>query len=139
MNSVCFHIENQNFLPKNISFDSVSNIESHEDESIDNIYIQDLLDYYDHNNTRFILGVIKQKLKKKGLLSIQSIDLKQLGVAIAFGDIDTSLVRNLLYPNKKSIYELYEIELLLSEFNFEIITKKYINIFEYHILVKKND
>jgi predicted SAM-dependent methyltransferase len=135
--NIFFHIENNHILGGNIEFDNINNIKLYSNESIDKIYLQDLLDFYPQNSIIPLLEEVKEKNKPKGLLSIQSIDLKQLSIAIAFGEIDSELGKNILYPNRKNIHTMHEIENVLKDIGYKLITKKYVNIFEYHILAQK--
>lgn len=138
MKKIYFHIDNHDYLPVGVDFDNISNIENYDNESIHHILIQDLLDYYTDNEIRSLLTTISDKLNPNGLLSIQSIDIKQLCSAVTFGDISVDISKKLLYPNKKSIHEIYDIENLLLELGYKLQQKKYINIFEYYILASKH-
>lgn len=134
---IYFHIDNQDFLPVGIKFDKIHNIDNYTNNSIEHIFIQDLLDYYADSDSNNILLGLKDKLITNGLITIQSTDIKQLCVAVAFGDISIDIAKNILYPNKKSIKSIYDINNLLINNGFEIEIKKYINIFEYYIVAKK--
>lgn len=138
MNSaILFHIEKPNSLPIGINFEDIQNIDSYENESIDHILIHDLLDFYTDQHIETLIDLIKNKIKSDGLLTIQSADIKQLGKSIAFDEIDIDLVKQILYPSKKSVHTMYEIEKILKTLNMTIVNKKYINLFEYYIVAKK--
>lgn len=136
-NSVYFHIENNNFIPVGLKFDHIMNIDSYEDAVLDEVYVQDLLDFYDDKNCLSLLSLIIKKLNVGGMIFIQSVDIKQLGIAITFGEVDHTTVKNILYPNKKSIHDINEMINMLQSHGMQIETKKYTNIFEYHISAKK--
>lgn len=138
MTQIYLHIENPKILPPDTEFEHISNIDTHQDGSIDTIIIHDLLDLYENNNINTILNNIKTKIKPGGNLILQSIDLKQMSIAIAFNNIDLQIIKNLLYPFRKSIYTLHEIEKILIDHGFNIINKRYINLFEYYLVVQKN-
>jgi hypothetical protein len=135
--SVFFHIDKPSSLPIGITFDYIKNIETYDNESIDNIYIQDLLDYYSDDQINDFIQVLKSKLKTGGTITIQSIDIKQLSRAVTFDEIETQLVKQLLYPLKRSIHTLYEIDSIFNGIDMKAINKKYINLFEYYIVIKK--
>lgn len=134
---IYFHIDNQDFLPVGVKFEKINNIDKYENGILEYVLIQDLLDYYNKDDANVLLSVIKDKLKSGGLLSVQSLDLKQLCIAATFDEISIDFIKNMLYPNKKSIRIMNDIINLLQNMGFEIETKKYINIFEYYILAKK--
>lgn len=138
MKQIYLHIDNPKILPPETTFEYISNIEPYEDNSIDIIIVNDLFDFYETKNIKTILNIIKNKIKPGGKLIIQSVDLKQVSIAVAFNQISVEIVKHILYPFKKAIYTLYDIEKILIESGFEIQNKKYINIFEYYITVKKN-
>lgn len=134
---IYFHIDNQDFLPVGVKFEPINNIDKYNNNTIEYVIIQDLMDYYPKDDAMVLISAIKDKLVVGGLLSIQSIDLKQLCIAVTFNEINTDLVKDILYPNKKSIRSINDIQILLKNLGFEIETKKFINIFEYYILAKK--
>lgn len=131
--AIFFHIINPGICPNSSRFDNISNIITYQDNTIKNIIVQDLFDYYDENDLNETLISLKNKLEVSGSIEIQSIDLKRLSIAIAFEEIPISFAQQLLYPNKKSIHTLYDIVNLLEKLNFKINNKKYINSIEYHI------
>ena len=135
--SFLFHIDKPSQCPVGITFDYIKNIEIYDNESIDSIHIQDLLDYYSDDHISDFIQVLKSKLKNGGTITIQSIDIKQLSRAITFDEIEIQLVKQLLYPLKRSIHTLYEIESMFNAIGMKTISKKYINLFEYYIVITK--
>lgn len=135
--SVLFHIDKPSSLPIGIIFDYIKNIEAYDNESITNILLQDLLDYYSDDQIEPFIETIKSKLKKDGTITVQSIDIKQLSRAITFDEIGVDLAKQILYPLKRSIHTLYDIEILFNSIDMKTVNKKYINLFEYYITVKK--
>lgn len=134
---IYFHIDNQDFLPVGVRFEKINNIDKYDNETLEYILIQDLLDYYHKDDANTLLSVIKDKLKNNGLLSIQSLDIKQLCIAATFDEISVDFIKDILYPNKKSIRTINDTVNLLQNIGFKIEIKKFINIFEYYILAKK--
>jgi predicted SAM-dependent methyltransferase len=135
--AIFFHITNPGLIPSGSKFDNISNILSYENDSIDHILLQDLLDYYSESEIDITLDLVKQKLKPSGLIDIQAVDLKRLGIAIAFEEIPLNFVQQLLYPNKKSIHTMYDIISILEKLEFKINIKKYVNNIEYHLSATK--
>jgi hypothetical protein len=125
------------FLPVGTKFVSASDIETVQDNSCEEIYIADLLDYVNYNEAMIILDDLVRKISLGGTLIIQSADLFLLSSAITFNDIDQQIAKMVLFNNKKTIYNLQEIESELKNRNLDILEKKHINIFEYYIKATK--
>lgn len=134
---IYFHIDNQEFLPVGVKFEKINNIDNYDNDSLEYILIQDLLDYYQKDDASILISTLKDKLKSGGNLSVQSVDIKQLCIAVTFDEISQDFVKDILYPNKKSIRSINDMQTILKNSGFEIEIKKYINIFEYYILAKK--
>lgn len=134
MNQIFFHTQPQELLPVGIKFDTISNIDYYNDQTIDRILIQDLLDYVPVESANQVLKIIKNKLAPNGRLEIQATDIRQLCMAVTYGDIDLVLAKNILYGHKKNIYSIYDMESMVKNLGLEIETKQFINIFEYHIV-----
>lgn len=138
MKSLFLHLMKPDMIPVDSVFHRIQDIENIPENSIDNIILQDSLDYMIEDNDAELLSNIRSKLVANGTLHIQSIDMKQFAIAIAFDDIEYGLAKKILYPYKRSIRSMKEIENLLIKHNFTIQNKQYINIFEYYILASKN-
>lgn len=134
---IFLHIEEQELTPIDLKFEPISNIDSYEDNYFEEISIQDLLDYVVADNVSVTLEKIVSKLAPGGVLHIQGCDLKQIGIAIAFNKADQRLIKNVLYPNKKSIATMSNILELIKSLDLIVESKKYINIFEYYVRAKK--
>jgi predicted SAM-dependent methyltransferase len=139
MSTVFFHNYQQDLMPVGVSFDNLSNINNYQDQSIDKILIQDLLDYIVPEYKIPTLISLKNKLKIGGQIEIQSVDIKQLSLSVAFDDVTTELAKNLLYPSKKNIHTMKEIINDLISIGFTINIKKYANMIEYYILATNNE
>lgn len=132
-----FHISDQELMPVGVMFDNINNISNYDDDSIESILIQDLLDYYTDGSEKEILEKLIKKLKVGGIIEIQGVDIKKLGIGIAFNDINEKFTKNILYPYKKSIHSINEIEELLMSLDLSIENKKYVNAIEYFFIAKK--
>lgn len=137
---VFFYIDQPENIPIGVLYDNITNIDNYTDHSIDHIIINDLLDYYNAHISNQILDLIVRKLKFGGNLEIQGIDLYELSLAISKRQIDTEIAQVLLYRNnRKFIYTMHDIEIILKQLGLDIYNKRYINVFEYYILAKKNE
>lgn len=136
-NSVLFHVSEQELMPTNSAYCHVSEIDTHKDDSIQEIVYQDLCDYFIAEDVPAILNKAYNKLISGGSLHIQGSDLRQVGIAIAFNMISEDVIKSVLYPNKKSIHNMSEILAILKDTGFKISVKKYINVFEYYIKAYK--
>lgn len=137
---IFFYIDQPSSVPVNVLYNNISNIDNYEDNSIDHIMINDLLDFYTIEISPKILNLLYQKLKTSGLLEIQGLDLKELSLAMAKNAIEPQEAQALLYRNnRKCMHSIYDIESMLKNIGLDILQKKYINMFEYYILAKKNE
>lgn len=137
---IFFYINKPEILPVDITYDNISNIDNYADNSIENIMLNDLLDFYIQDISEQVLRLVSNKLKIHGNIEIQGIDLNELAISIANSQIDIETAKALLYQNgRKSIHNLYGIEIILKNLGYSIDQKKYINLFEYYISAKKNE
>jgi predicted SAM-dependent methyltransferase len=125
------------FLPVGTDFVAASDIATINSNSCEEIYVGDLLDYLEYNEAMIILDTLVDKLIVSGSLAIQSADLFLLCSAVAFSDIEQQIAKLILFNNKKTIYNMQEIQTELKNRNLDIVEKKYINIFEYYIKANK--
>jgi predicted SAM-dependent methyltransferase len=140
MNNIKYlHIKENSFIPVGSSFDHIVNIDTYENNSIENCMIQDLLDYYTDHEASLVLSLIYKKLKPGGKVVIQAPDLKQIAVAITFNEIDQKTIKEILYPDKKSIHSINDICNMILANKMHINSKKYVNIIEYYIECQKNE
>lgn len=139
MNIIYLHLYEPTNLPVGIEYVAIDSLNNYDNNSIQEIFITDLLDYYHENLAVKILSSILDKLQPGGKLHIQSTDLYQLSHAILSSSIDENTAKSILYPNKKSIYSMYNIETVLTQNNLSILEKRYINVCEYFILAQKDE
>lgn len=132
MNNIYLHKTNDILdIPdtNNIHIDRIDEIENN---SVESMYIQDLLDYTLPSEQPALLEKIAEKLNNKGLLYIQAPDIKQLAVALTFDKVNIELAQMLTYKERVFMHSAQNIIDLLSVANYKLITQKYINIFEYY-------
>lgn len=134
------HIIEPSVMLDNFEFMSVSKIKKIKKNSIDEIYIGDLLDYLSSDDGLIILQEIVTKLTSGGKLHIQSSDAKCLASALLYNNINITIYKGLLFNNKKNIYTLTEIKNILSGIqNIKISKCKFINAIQYYIECFKNE
>lgn len=138
MSTIFLHVVKPDMLPVDSVYVNTTDIAQYENNSIDNIIVQDLFDYLLDTEITDLLQVIHSKLSPNGKLHIQATDLKQLSIAIAFNDIDAKLAQKILYPYKKSISLLSDITQILNNNGFTIEVSYYTNLFEYYLVCIKN-
>lgn len=138
MNNLFLHSVKPDMLPVDSIYVSISDLTLYDNNSIDNIIVQDLFDYLYESEIPNILKIIHDKLSSDGRLHIQATDLKQLAIAIAFNDVAPELAKKVLYPHKKSIGLLPDIIKLLKDNRFTVESSHYTNIFEYYLVCSKN-
>lgn len=108
------------------------------DKSLDEIFISDILDYYTDNNIPAVLSSLIAKIKHSGKLHIQSIDLEQFCFYLSNKVISTDK-KYLLFNNKNNIQTLASLcNILLQNRYLQIISRKYLNGFEYYIELQIN-
>jgi len=137
MSNIFLHSIKPDMLPVDSVYVNINDFKNYND-TINDIIVQDLLDYLESDNIESVLQVIYEKLPDDGKLHIQATDLKQLAIAIAFKDIDIELSKKILYPYKKSISLLSDITKILENNKFKIEVSYYTNVFEYYIVCSKN-
>lgn len=119
-------------LPSNIIYEHIDNINNINLVNYKHIILQDLLDFLSIDEINSLLKTIYEKIQQDSKIEIQSLEFKQLCIAVANEDINENIAKNILY-SRKTVNSIYEIENYIKLNGFKIDTKKYINIFEYNI------
>lgn len=132
-----FHVSEQELIPTQSKYAHISTIDTYDNNSLQNILYQDLCDYFTADDTQNILQKAYDKLSSGGTIHVQGTDLRQVSIAVTFNMIDENIIKNVLYPNKKSIHFLSDILSIMKNIGFKIQIKKYINVFEYYIKASK--
>lgn len=134
---IYLHLIKPELLPVGYDYLNIDHLDNINDNSLEEIVLNDLLDFFIYSDTTILIDKIISKLKVGGKVSIQSIDLYHLARSITFEDIDLDTVKMILYPTRKSIYTIYDMQTEFKNRQLDIIDKKYINIFEYYIAAQK--
>lgn len=134
-------IHEESEYPSNYTEHDLSEIETLADNSCDNIFIGDILDYIppkDFNNT---LDNIVSKTKTNGLIHIQAPDIFQLCWLASRMNLNIDKLRYILYDNQRGICHTFDemIDLLNTTANIKIDTASYTNGYEYSISIKKHE
>lgn len=120
---------------KDFEFIPLNEIDNLTDNSIDSIYIHDLLDYIEENSINKILRILKSKLANNGKLYIQGTDIKSASAALLYGQINNKIFKSMVYGiGKKSTYTISDIrEIIVDIDGLKIISINYINASQYYI------
>jgi hypothetical protein len=114
-------------------FENLDEIPNH---SLEQIFISDLLDGYVDRDIYSILNTVISKLKHNGILHIQSLDLEQFCVYMNHRIIGIER-KSILYNNRINIQSLSSLcDILIKNSNITILSRKYVNGFEYYIEAK---
>ena len=136
MNNISIYHKDSIEVPnsQNIYFQNVREIE---ENSVDNIYLHDCLDFIVIDQHSELLQVMFNKLKPNGMLHIQAPDLKQLAIAMTFDKIKIEIAQLLLYKNRLFLHTANNIKDMLEYNDYIIMTQKYVNVFEYLFICSK--
>lgn len=133
------HLAEPSIMVDGFEFTNFSKIKKIKKTSIDEIYIGDLLDYFDNESCSVILLEIMNKLKDGGKLYIQSFDAKCLASSLVYGNINTVAFKNLLFgASKKNIFTLNDLKGIIENSNIKITKCRFINAMQYYIECVKN-
>jgi hypothetical protein len=111
----------------------LENLDTITDASVDEFYIQDILDTVSPTQHSELLQKIKQKLTANGFLFVQAPDIKQLAVALILDKISVDMAQMVLYKDKLFVHTAKNARDILELNDYKIVVQKYINIFEYFI------
>jgi hypothetical protein len=124
-------------------FYDINKLNKIKDLSLEEIVIQDLLEYFSDMEFIDVLSKITNKLKPAGKLHIQGTDANSLCCGVAYSQIDIETFKILLFGAKKSnIFGLSHLKKHIENnlTNLSINKIKFINGLQYYIeCVKNND
>lgn len=123
-------------LPVDIIYVDLNDLDKTDISNYNHIVILDILDFYTDKEVGTALNTILEKTKVGTKIESQGIDMKQLCVAVANDDIDQNLAKDLIY-GRKMMHNLYDVENYFNNNGCKTLAKRYINIFEYNIIVQK--
>lgn len=123
-------------IPKytSMSYDGFKNLEN---QTVESVYLMDILDYINIEDSKVFLQCIHDKLIDGGEIIIQAPDFYQLLIAINFNKIRSDLGKQVIYSGRIIMHSMEEILEKVNLAGFDPYIKKYINIFEYYLEFKK--
>jgi hypothetical protein len=136
MSKILFHTYRPEALPVGLQYEDINRLDTYEDNSLSEIMLADTLDFYTNDQAINLIQKLSAKITKNGSLEIQGTDINQLSLAVINNNIDINTVNDVLYPMKKSISTMLDMQNLLKSYQFTITQKRYVNLFEYYILAK---
>lgn len=128
-------------LPSDFELILYENIDSINNNSIEEIFIGDLFDCFLDDQIKEIIKTIFTKLIKDGKLHIQSTDIEQLALYLVNKIIPIEN-KNILYTNNRiNIQTMHSllglIQQSIDNSSFSILNKKYVNGYHYYIVINK--
>lgn len=129
------HIEPQVKLD-NFEFYPLGKIHKIKNESLEEVIIQDALEYFNDSDAVMILNTIISKLENGGKLHIQGLDSKALCYGVVYSQVDISTFKVLVYGiGKTNIYTISQVKNLIASLSAHIsINKiKFLNGLQYYI------
>lgn len=133
--SIFLHFIEPSIDIDNFEFYDANKIKKLKNNSLEAIYIGDLLDYVNPNNSVELIATICSKLKSGGLLHIQSNDSRSLASALIYNNINNKIFKNMIFGSeKKTIYTLGELKQVINDVVELKVTKcKFLNAIQYYI------
>lgn len=127
--------------PDSYSEHELSDIEQIDNNSCDNIFIGDLLDYIPPKDFEDTLNSIVDKTKTDGLIHIQAPDIFQVCWFGARMNLSMDKLRYILYENQRGFCHTFDemISLVNKIKNTKIDMASYTNGYEYSISIKKHE
>jgi hypothetical protein len=121
---------------EDFNFFDVSKLDKIKESSLQEVIIQDLLEYFTDAEFVAILSKIVSKLKRGGKLHIQGIDAHSLCCGVAYSQIDMLAFKAMLFStNKNNIFSITQIKQTIENqiTNIEINKIKFLNGLQYYI------
>lgn len=126
-------------IPNGFSLQLVENIKDIQDNTVDEIFIKDIIGIYDDTAIVDFIQKIIDKLKPNGILYIQDIDIEQFCLYIANKAIHLS-DKELLYKHRNNIFSISNILKILQAIDTISIQQiNFINGYEFYFMVIKNE
>jgi len=116
---------------------NITELSKLENDSVDFIYMQDILDTIFPEDHDSVLQICGEKIKEDGFISIQAPDLKQLAIAITLDQINTDIAQMILYKDRVFVHTAQNIKDIVESNKLTVHSQKYINIFEYYFILTK--
>lgn len=138
---IFLHLIEPQIKVEGFEFYDASKIDKIKENSLEEIIIQDLLEYFSDNDYIKILINIVSKLKPDGKLHIQGTDANSLCCGVAYSQIDVMTFKALLFgASKSNIFSLTQLKTQIEDNvkSIDINKIKFLNGLQYYIeCVKK--
>lgn len=129
-NDIRLGYENIDLFPvnKDVKFGNFKNL-SYQDASVQEVLAIDIIKYIPINEISNFFEKIYKVLVLNGTLYIESLDYNLLANSLAYEFTNIMQANQILYPQEKNsvcaIYNLYNIEKLLTQLGFKVVSKFY--------------
>ena len=124
-------------IPSSFTLVLYKDIETIEKETVDELFLLDLLDWFKESEIILALSEILSKVCAGGKIHIQSIDIDQFCLYFSSRILDFN-EKNNLYSGRINIQSMTSLlNIIDKNFQCEVLAKKYINGYEYYILLEK--
>ena len=138
---IFLHLTEPSIKVEGFEFFDVSKINKIKAMSLEEVIIQDLLEYFSDSEAVQLLVNIASKLKSKGKLHLQGTDANSLCCGVAYSQLDIMTFKTLLFGAKKNnIFNVTQIKKSIENYikDVEINKIKFLNGLQYYIeCVKK--
>lgn len=132
------HYDTASF-PSDYSFVKPTDIQSIKSNSIEHIFIKDIIGLYEDDNLVLFIKSLIDKIKPGGFLYIQDIDIEQFSIYLTNKIIPLEDKR-LLYFNRTNIFYIQLILKILRPLkNISINQINFVNGYEFYISIQKNE
>lgn len=139
-NKIFLHYHKPKIDIAEFNFLSVDKLETLDNNSVQEFFLLDLLEFFEDNHIDQFLSVIYSKLINNGKLIIQGLDAYNLCSSMVYKQIDLDTFRALIFSfGKKNIFNIARLDSFIKSNGFSIEQKKFINGLQYYVQYIKNE
>lgn len=134
---ILISMDESNNIPSSFSVVLYKDIETLEDESLDELFLSNLLDSFKDSEIIGAFGEVFSKVSVRGKIHIQSIDIDQFCLYFSSRILEFD-EKNILYSGQKNIQSMAVLlKIIDKHFPCQVLAKKYVNGYEYYLLLEK--
>ena len=134
---ILISMDESNNIPSSFSVVLYKDIETLEDESLDELFLSNLLDSFKDSEIIGAFGEVFSKVSVRGKIHIQSIDIDQFCLYFSSRILEFD-EKNILYSGQKNIQSMAVLlNIIDKHFPCQVLAKKYVNGYEYYLLLEK--
>lgn len=138
-NKIFFSAYDTSNIPSGYALEYINDINNIKNNTIDEIFLKDIIGSYEDDDIIYFFKEIITKLRSKGIIYIQDIDIEQFCLYLSNKAIHIN-DKYLLYRNRRNIFSLSQILKILKDIdNISIKQINFVNGYEFYIMVEKND